>query len=81
MDQPLSLKLGSLGVISQCKLQSILALCGDKKDLIIDPSLIKPLERICGVTWLRYASKININTVWSVLLAKELYSVFSVLTN
>lgn len=54
MDQPLSLKLASLGQISQCKLQSILILCGDKKDLIIDPSLIKPLERICGVSWLRY---------------------------
>ncbi|KAL0820849.1 hypothetical protein ABMA28_005518 [Loxostege sticticalis] len=53
MDQPLSLKLASLSLISQCKLQNILALCGDKKDLIIDPTLIKPLERICGVTWLR----------------------------
>lgn len=53
MDQPLSLKLASLNLISQCKLQSILANCGDKKDLIIDPALIKPLERICGVTWLR----------------------------
>ncbi|XP_063829861.1 vacuolar protein sorting-associated protein 33B [Ostrinia nubilalis] len=53
MDQPLSLKLASLSLISQCKLQRILAQCGDKKDLIIDPSLIKPLERICGVTWLR----------------------------
>ncbi|KAG7300096.1 hypothetical protein JYU34_015635 [Plutella xylostella] len=53
MDQPLPLKLSSLSVISQSKLESILAQCGDKKDLIIDPSLIKPLERICGVTWLR----------------------------
>jgi vacuolar protein sorting-associated protein 33B len=54
MEQPLSLKLASLSLISQCKLKNILALCGDKKDLIIDPSLIKPLERICGVSWLRY---------------------------
>ncbi|CAH0399606.1 unnamed protein product [Chilo suppressalis] len=53
MDHPLLMKLASLSVISQCKLQSILALCGDKKDLIIDTSLIKPLERICGVSWLR----------------------------
>ncbi|XP_053611420.1 vacuolar protein sorting-associated protein 33B [Plodia interpunctella] len=53
MDHPLSLKLSSLSLISQCKLQNILALCGDKKDLIIDPILIKPLERICGVSWLR----------------------------
>ncbi|XP_013183811.2 vacuolar protein sorting-associated protein 33B [Amyelois transitella] len=53
MDQPLSLKLMSLSLISQSKLQCILSACGDKKDLIIDPSLIKPLERICGVSWLR----------------------------
>ncbi|XP_045775494.1 vacuolar protein sorting-associated protein 33B [Maniola jurtina] len=53
MDQPLSLKLASLCLISQHKLQNILSQCGDKVDLIIDPSLIKPLERICGVTWLR----------------------------
>ncbi|CAB3244184.1 unnamed protein product [Arctia plantaginis] len=50
---PLSLKLSSLCLISQCKLDSILSLCGDKKDLIIDPSLIKPMERVCGVNWLR----------------------------
>ncbi|XP_013173754.1 PREDICTED: vacuolar protein sorting-associated protein 33B [Papilio xuthus] len=53
MDQPLQSKLSSLCLISQHKLQKILSLCGDKADLIIDPSLIKPLERICGVTWLR----------------------------
>ncbi|XP_063382937.1 vacuolar protein sorting-associated protein 33B [Cydia fagiglandana] len=53
MEHPLSLKLSSLSVISQCKLERILSLCGDKKDLIIDPVLIKPLERICGVIWLR----------------------------
>ncbi|CAD0202045.1 unnamed protein product [Chrysodeixis includens] len=53
MDQPLSSKLSSLGLISQCKLKDILSSCGDKKDLIIDPTLIKPLERICGVNWLR----------------------------
>ncbi|KPJ04465.1 Vacuolar protein sorting-associated protein 33B [Papilio xuthus] len=53
MDQPLQSKLSSLCLISQHKLETILSLCGDKADLIIDPSLIKPLERICGVTWLR----------------------------
>uniref|UniRef100_A0A2A4JMJ8 Vacuolar protein sorting-associated protein 33B n=1 Tax=Heliothis virescens TaxID=7102 RepID=A0A2A4JMJ8_HELVI len=51
--QTLSSKLASLSLISQCKLKDILLLCGDKKDLIIDPTLIKPLERICGVNWLR----------------------------
>ncbi|OWR50515.1 vacuolar protein sorting [Danaus plexippus plexippus] len=53
MDQPLSLKLASLCQISQYKLEHILSQCGEKADLIIDPVLIKPLERICGVTWLR----------------------------
>ncbi|XP_014363262.2 vacuolar protein sorting-associated protein 33B [Papilio machaon] len=53
MDQPLQSKLSSLCLISQHKLEKILSLCGDKADLIIDSSLIKPLERICGVTWLR----------------------------
>lgn len=53
MEQPLSLKLSSLSLISQHKLKCILAKCGDKADLIIDPKLIKPLERICGVSWLR----------------------------
>ncbi|XP_038221333.1 vacuolar protein sorting-associated protein 33B [Zerene cesonia] len=53
MDQPLSLKLASLCLISQHKLQCILSACGTKLDLIIDPLLIKPLERICGVSWLR----------------------------
>ncbi|XP_041980819.1 vacuolar protein sorting-associated protein 33B isoform X1 [Aricia agestis] len=53
MDHPLSMKLASLNLISQKKLESILALCGEKFDLIIDPALIKPLERICGVNWLK----------------------------
>ncbi|XP_049871918.1 vacuolar protein sorting-associated protein 33B [Pectinophora gossypiella] len=53
MEHPLHLKLASMSLISQCKLDNILSECGDKKDLIIDPSLIKPLERICGVSWLR----------------------------
>lgn len=56
MDQPLSLKLASLCQISQYKLEHILSQCGEKADLIIDPVLIKPLERICGVTWLRLNS-------------------------
>lgn len=53
MEPTLNHKLASLSLISQCKLQSILTQCGDKKDLIIDHTLIKPLERICGVNWLR----------------------------
>ncbi|CAF4861362.1 unnamed protein product [Pieris macdunnoughi] len=53
MDHPLSLKLASLSLVSQHKLECILSTCGNKIDFIIDPMLIKPLERICGVTWLR----------------------------
>ncbi|KAI5651654.1 sec1 family domain-containing protein [Phthorimaea operculella] len=53
MDHPLSKKLASLSLISQRKLQDILAQCGDHTDFIIDPALIKPLEKICGVSWLR----------------------------
>ncbi|CAK1542394.1 unnamed protein product [Leptosia nina] len=53
MDQPLSLKLASLTLISQHKFELILSACGNELVLIIDPTLIKPLERICGVTWLR----------------------------
>ncbi|XP_072937914.1 vacuolar protein sorting-associated protein 33B [Epargyreus clarus] len=53
MDFPLSAKLSSLGLISQHKLENILSQCGDKMDFIIDPALIKPLERICGISWLR----------------------------
>lgn len=53
MEQPLSMKLASLSLISQHKLEKILDQCGSKADLIIDPSLIKPLEKICGVSWLR----------------------------
>lgn len=53
MEATLNHKLSSLSLISQSKLENILGQCGDKKDLIIDPSLIKPLERVCGVSWLR----------------------------
>ncbi|CAH2049624.1 unnamed protein product, partial [Iphiclides podalirius] len=53
MEQSLEAKLASICLISQYKLEKILTACGEKTDLIIDASLIKPLERICGVTWLR----------------------------
>lgn len=53
MEHTLESKLVSICLISQHKLEKILASCGEKSDLIIDASLIKPLERICGVTWLR----------------------------
>lgn len=53
MDVSLSRKLSSLGLISQKKLESILNSCNGKKDLIIDPVLFEPFERVCGASWLR----------------------------
>lgn len=53
MEIPLHSKLASLSLITQNKLASILVACGTKKDLIIHADLIKPLERVCGVSWLR----------------------------
>lgn len=53
MDISVKKKISSLCLVSQKKLESILLTCGETKDLIIDPSLIEPLERICAASWLR----------------------------
>lgn len=53
MDVSVKKKISSLCLVSQKKLESILLTCGDTKDLIIEPSLIEPLERICAASWLR----------------------------
>lgn len=50
----LSQKLDALRLIAQEKLQSILCAIPDaKKVLIIDAALIRPLEHVCGASWLR----------------------------
>lgn len=50
----LDVKIQNLRQITQEKLRSILySIPGSKKDLIIDPELIKPLEHVCGASWLR----------------------------
>lgn len=54
MSLTLSQKLDGFRQIAQEKLQNILcSIPGNKKDLIIQPELIKPLEHICGASWLR----------------------------
>ncbi|KAJ6636579.1 Vacuolar protein sorting-associated protein 33B, partial [Pseudolycoriella hygida] len=47
-------KLAGFRQISQEKLQNILcSIPSSQKDLVIEPSLIKPLEHVCGASWLR----------------------------
>lgn len=47
-------KLAGIRQISQEKLQNILcSIPSSQKDLVIEPSLIKPLEHVCGASWLR----------------------------
>lgn len=47
-------KLQGFRQIAQEKLQNILcAIPDNEKFLIIDPELIKPMEHVCGASWLR----------------------------
>uniref|UniRef100_A0A1I8NSV3 Vacuolar protein sorting-associated protein 33B n=2 Tax=Stomoxys calcitrans TaxID=35570 RepID=A0A1I8NSV3_STOCA len=46
-------KLQGFQLIAQEKLQAILCSIPGKKDLIIEPNLIKPLEHICAASWLK----------------------------
>ncbi|XP_028135863.1 vacuolar protein sorting-associated protein 33B [Diabrotica virgifera virgifera] len=46
-------KLSGLQEISKAQLSKILNVVSNPKYLIIEPSLIRPLERVCGVTWLK----------------------------
>ncbi|KAF2899103.1 hypothetical protein ILUMI_07074 [Ignelater luminosus] len=46
-------KLTSLPEISKAQLSKILNHYAGSKDLVLEPMLIKPLERICGVRWLK----------------------------
>lgn len=54
MELSLTSKLNVLSEISKMKLAKILKSISGTKDLTIEPKLIRPLERICGVQWLRY---------------------------
>lgn len=53
MDYSLPQKLEGLRQIAQEKLQSILCSIPDTKELFIEPDLIKPLEHVCGASWLK----------------------------
>uniref|UniRef100_A0A1B0A2I8 Vacuolar protein sorting-associated protein 33B n=1 Tax=Glossina pallidipes TaxID=7398 RepID=A0A1B0A2I8_GLOPL len=46
-------KLQGLQLIAQEKLQTIICSIPGRKDLILEPSLIKPLEHICAASWLK----------------------------
>lgn len=55
MDFTLDKKLQGFRQIAQEKLQSILCSIPDsQKDIVIETCLIKPLEHICGASWLRF---------------------------
>uniref|UniRef100_A0A336MNX7 CSON004627 protein n=1 Tax=Culicoides sonorensis TaxID=179676 RepID=A0A336MNX7_CULSO len=54
MDSSLDKKLNGFRQIAQEKLQNIFcSIPGSQKDIIIEPSLIKPLEYVCGASWLK----------------------------
>ncbi|XP_037952367.1 vacuolar protein sorting-associated protein 33B [Teleopsis dalmanni] len=46
-------KLQGFQLIAQEKLQAILCSIPGKKDLIISPTVIKPLEHVCNASWLK----------------------------
>ncbi|KAJ8918020.1 hypothetical protein NQ315_011473 [Exocentrus adspersus] len=46
-------KLSSLQEISKAQLSKILCINPNRKHLILEPRLIRPLERVCGVQWLK----------------------------
>lgn len=53
MDSSLEKKLLGYKQIAQEKLEHIFAYIIGQKDFIIEADLIKPLEYVCGISWLR----------------------------
>lgn len=53
MEFGLDKKLQGFQLIAQEKLQAIICSIPGKKDLIIEPALIKPLEHVCAASWLK----------------------------
>jgi hypothetical protein len=49
----LNKKLSSLQEISKTQLSKILSTISSTKHLVLEPSIIRPLERVCGVKWLK----------------------------
>lgn len=66
MDITVQDKLSALALISQKKLLEILDKIPGRKDFIIDPQLIKPLERIVGVSKLKWVC-IGFNIIYTVI--------------
>lgn len=52
-------RLSSLTEITKAQLSKILNFVAKTKDLVIQPEIIRPLERICGMNWLRYIKFIS----------------------
>ncbi|KAH8232642.1 hypothetical protein KR032_010977 [Drosophila birchii] len=53
MDLTLDKKLQGFQLVAQEKLQAILCSIPGKKELILEPALIKPLEHVCTASWLK----------------------------
>ncbi|KAH8358892.1 hypothetical protein KR093_003198 [Drosophila rubida] len=53
MDVTLDKKLQGFQLVAQEKLQAILCSIPGKKELILEPELIKPLEHVCTASWLK----------------------------
>lgn len=45
--------LVSLQEVSKAQLSKILNVDSAPKDLILEPRIIQPLQRVCGVQWLK----------------------------
>ncbi|XP_017144253.1 vacuolar protein sorting-associated protein 33B isoform X1 [Drosophila miranda] len=53
MELTLEKKLQGFQLVAQEKLQAILCSIPGKKELILEPALIKPLEHVCTASWLK----------------------------
>ncbi|KAH8330926.1 hypothetical protein KR067_009070 [Drosophila pandora] len=53
MEITLEKKLQGFQLVAQEKLQAILCSIPGKKELILEPALIKPLEHVCTASWLK----------------------------
>lgn len=53
MELPLDEKLQGFQLLAQEKLQAVICSIPTAKDLIIEPQLIRPLQRVCSASWLK----------------------------
>lgn len=64
MDVALESKLQGFSLIAQEKLEAIICSIPGRKDLIIESSLIKPLDYICAASWLKLVYYILIYIIY-----------------